>query len=157
MIEAVESWVDALRQELRRHGEMLRLLDHQRQFIKVRPLEEVLRAVATLETQSATIKTARAHREKCQREFARLAQQPDDAGFSILIPLVQPEYRPLVKALVNENKELLFQVRHRAGGNRLLLKRAMKMMQDLLDSLPPTRETAAVDGNDVTRAGLWRP
>jgi flagellar biosynthesis/type III secretory pathway chaperone len=157
MIDALERLVDAMRQELQHYGEMLRLLDYQHQFIMVRATEEVFQSIAGIQTQGATIQNARAHREECQRDIARLVLQPDNAGFPILIPLVLADYRPLIKALGDENDELLFRVRERAGENHLLLSHTVKVMQDLLSTLAPSRETRVDDGNGTPHIYTHQP
>ena len=85
-------------------------------------------------------RVARAHREKCRCDIALNLEQPDHAGFSVLIPLLPPDYRPLLKALVDENNELLIRVRQRARQNHLLLSRSLELMQGLLNTLMPARE-----------------
>jgi hypothetical protein len=157
MIEALEHLIDALRQELQHYGELLRLLDCQRQFMMVRAPEEVFQSIAPIQTQGATIRNARAHREHCQRDIARLVLQPDNADFPILIPFVIPDYRPLIQALVDENNELLYRVRRRAGENQLFLTCAVKVMQELLNTLPPTRETRVDNTNGAPRGHTRQP
>jgi flagellar biosynthesis/type III secretory pathway chaperone len=157
MIEALERLVDAMRHELQHYGEMLRLLDYQHQFIMVRAMEDVFQSIAAIQTQGATIQDARAHREQCQRDIARLVLQPDNAGFPILILLVLPDYRPLIRALADENNELLFRVRQRAGENHLLLSHTVKVMQDLLNTLASSHETRVDNGNGTPHTHTHQP
>ncbi len=72
--------------------------------------------------------------------IALILDQPDHVGFAVLIPLLPPDYRPLLKALVDENNELLVRVRQRARQNHLLLSRSLELMQGLLNTLMPARE-----------------
>jgi flagellar biosynthesis/type III secretory pathway chaperone len=130
-----------LREELQQYGEMLALLDRQHQFIMVRAAEDVFQSINPIRAQGSAIQRARAHREKCRRGVALNFQQPDSAGFVVLIPLLPSDYRPLFKALVDENNELLLRVRNRARQNHLLLSRSVELMQGLLNTLLPSRET----------------
>ena len=51
-----------------------------------------------------------------------------------------------MKALVDENNELLVRVQQRARQNHLLLSRSVELMQGLLNSLLPGRETRVYNG-----------
>jgi hypothetical protein len=48
---------------------------------------------------------------------------------------------------VDENNELLVRVRQRARQNHLLLSRSAELMRGLLETLLPSRETRACNGN----------
>jgi flagellar biosynthesis/type III secretory pathway chaperone len=159
MIEPIERLIEALRQELQQYGEMLTLLDHQHQFITSRAAEDVFQSMTPIQAQGAIIQSARAYREECRRDIARTLQQPDNADFSVLIPLLLADYRPLIQALVDENNELLVRVRQRARQNHLLLSRSVELMKGLLNTLLPSRETRVYNGhgnmhthNNVTRS-----
>lgn len=141
MIEHIQHLIDSLREELQQYGEMLALLDRQHQFIMLRAADEVFQSISPIQAQGSVIQTARANREKCRRDIALFLEQPDHAGFAVLIPLLLPDYRPLLKALVDENNELLVRVRQRARQNHLLLSRSLELMQGLLNTLMPSRET----------------
>jgi flagellar biosynthesis/type III secretory pathway chaperone len=141
MIEHIQHLIGALREELQQYGEMLALLDQQHQYIMVRAAQEVFHSICPIKLQGAVIQSARAHREKCRSGSALILQQCDSAGFSVLIPLFPPDYRPLITALVDENNELLLRVRKRARQNHLLLSRSLELMQGLLNTLFPSRET----------------
>jgi flagellar biosynthesis/type III secretory pathway chaperone len=147
MIEHIQSLIEALREELQQYGEMLALLDRQHQYIMIRAAEDVFQSISPIQTQGAAIQSARAHREKRRGNLAEILQQPGDTPFAALIPLLPPDYRPLIKALVDENNELLVRVRQRARQNHLLLSRSVELMQGLLNTLMPSRETRVYNGN----------
>ena len=86
-------------------------------------------------------------RENRRSEMAAVLEQPEESPFGMLIPLFPADYRPLVHALVDENNELLVRVRQRARRNHLLLSRSVELMQGLLDTLLPSRETRVYNGN----------
>ncbi|HEX3988341.1 MAG TPA: flagellar export chaperone FlgN [Verrucomicrobiae bacterium] len=147
MIEYIQRLIDALRLELQEYGEMLRLLDRQHQFIMVRDAEEVFQSIVPIQAQGCAIQNACARREDGRRGVALAVEQADDSTFAVLIPLLPPDYRPLIKALVDENNELLLRVRQRARQNHLLLSRSVELMQGLLDTLLPSRETRVYTGH----------
>ena len=131
------SIIDALRNELQQYGEMLALLDHQQELVRMRGADDILHSIAAINSQSATIQSARERREAMQRELAETLGQPADATFATLLPLVAEHYRPLVGALVQENNELLQRVRHRAGENQAMLRRSLELMQRFITTLSP--------------------
>jgi flagellar biosynthesis/type III secretory pathway chaperone len=147
MIEHIKNLIDTMREELQEYGEMLRLLDRQHQFIMARDSEEVFQSIGPIQNQGCAIKNARARREERRGDLALGLDQSEDSCFSALIPLLPPDYRPLIRALVDENNELLLRVRQRARQNHLLLSRSVELMQGLLDTLLPSRETRVYNGH----------
>lgn len=147
MTETIIVMVAALRDELEQYGEMLALLDRQQQHVINRAAEEVFHSIGQIKQQGVAIQDSRERREQCRERLATAAGQAVDAPFTVLIPLLPPDYRPLVSALVHENNELLVRVRQRARQNHLLLSRSVELMQGLINSLFPGRETKVYDGH----------
>jgi flagellar biosynthesis/type III secretory pathway chaperone len=129
--------VEALRDELKNYGEMLALLDRQQEYLMTRAANEVSQSIGLVQAQGLAIQQARERREDCRRAVAGEAGEEESASFKELIPLLPSDYQPLLKALVDENNELLFRVRRRARQNHLMLKRSVELMQQLLNSLCP--------------------
>jgi flagellar biosynthesis/type III secretory pathway chaperone len=146
MTERIQSLINALRDELKEYGEMLALLDRQQKSVIDRDADEIFQSVGFIQRQGSTIAQRRASREECARAISLELGQPSDAGFAVLIPLLPAVYRPLVKALVDENNELLIRVQQRARQNHLLLSRSVELMQGLLDTLFPSREMRVYNG-----------
>jgi flagellar biosynthesis/type III secretory pathway chaperone len=146
MTERIQNLVNALRDELKEYGELLALLDRQQQSVIERDADQVFQSVGFVQRQGSAIAEARARREESAREIARDLCQEPDASFALLIPLLPAAYRPLVKALVDENNELLVRVQQRARQNHLLLSRSVELMQGLLDSLLPSSEMRVYNG-----------
>lgn len=146
MTERIQNLINALRDELKEYGEMLALLDRQQQSVIARHADEVFQSVRFIRRQAEVFTAARAHREECFRAAIQEFALPADAGFAVLIPLLPADYRPLVQALVDENDQLLVRVQQRARQNHLLLSRSLELMQGLLDSLVPSRETRVYNG-----------
>jgi flagellar biosynthesis/type III secretory pathway chaperone len=124
---------------------MLALLDRQQEHLIARTASEVFQSISLIKAQGAAIQQARARRDECRCRVAGLCQQPSDAGFAVLIPLLPPDYQPLLRALVDENNELLMRVRRRARQNHLLLRRSVELMQELLNTLLPSRQASVYD------------
>ena len=147
MTMSIKQLIDALRDELQNYGEMLALLDRQQELLVARAASEVFQSISTIKAQGAAIQSARARREECRRMVACDCGQQGDCHFATLIPLLPPDYRPLLGALVEENNELLARVHKRARQNHLMLRRSVELMQELLNTLLPVRQTSVYDGN----------
>ena len=129
--------IDSLREELKQYGEMLARLDHQQAVVMRRRTDDLLPSVETVNGQAAVIAAARGEREQRQRHLARHLHLPETAGLTEILPLLPPDYRPLVQALVKENNELLTRVQQRARQNHLLLSHAVELMQRLMTVIFP--------------------
>lgn len=138
MKELLFNLIEALREELKQYGEMLALLDQQQQLVMRRQVAELPENVNSVNAQAGVIAAARQEREQRQRHLARLLQLPETSGFLVLIPLLPPEYRPLLEALVRENNELLVRVQQRARQNHLMLSHCVELMQQLINSIFPS-------------------
>jgi len=145
MTAPLENLIEALRNELQQYGEMLALLDHQTELVKQRGSDDILHSIAAISTQSAMIQVARETRMFNQRQLAQALKEPLDAAFGRLVPKLPAEYRPLVKALIQENNELLERVRERAEENQVLLRRCVDMMQQFITAIAPDKRVAPRD------------
>ena len=153
-IDNVEVLVGALREELQEYGEMLALLDRQQEQVKARSASEIFQSISQIQAQAWAIQSARQHREKCRSLAAVARGQPENAPFSELIPQLPPDYQPLVRALVEENNHLLGRVRQRARQNHVLLRRSVELMQELMRTLFPARQSSVYTGNGQKRTPL---
>ena len=144
--ESIQTLITALREELQQYGEMLALLDRQQEQVKARSAGEIFQSISLIQAQAAAIQGARQHREKCRGNAALAWGRPENAPFPDLIPLLPPDYRPLLQALVEENNQLLGRVRQRARQNHVLLRRSVELMQELLRTLFPARQTSVYNG-----------
>ena len=71
------------------------------------------------------------------KQYGEMLALPESSSFTVLIPLLPADYRPLVDALVRENNELLARVQQRARQNHLLLSYCVELMQQLINSIYP--------------------
>ena len=127
MIQSIKSLIDALRDELQNYGEMLALLDQQQEHLVARAVAEVFQSISLIKAQGGAIQRACARREDCRL------------------------------ALVGENNELLLRVRRRARQNHLMLRRSVELMQELLNTLLPSRRASVYDGTGAHPASLCAP
>jgi flagellar biosynthesis/type III secretory pathway chaperone len=147
MIQSIKLLIDSLRDELQNYGEMLALLDRQQAYLIARDASEVFQSISLIKAQGAAILRSRATREESRRAVALDSHQAPETAFSDLIPLLPADYQPLMRALVDENNELLVRVRRRARQNHLMLRRSVELMQELLNTLLPTRQNSVYDMN----------
>lgn len=159
MTSAIENLINALRHELQQYGEMLALLERQQQQIAARSADDVYGSIAPIKLQGQAIQKARADREERRAELAVSVQLDREASFAALVPALPAECRPLLKALVDENNELLIRVRQRARQNHLRLARSIELMRSLINSLFPSQETRVYNGrgNMKVRRAIPRP
>ena len=137
MNELLHNLIEALREELKQYGEMLALLDDQQELVVLRKAPDLLPSVAAVDAQAEAIRIARQEREQRRRHLARTLRLEEAIGFKELTPYLPAEYQPLVKALVQENNELLLRLQRRARQNHLLLKQAVELMQRSITTLSP--------------------
>jgi flagellar biosynthesis/type III secretory pathway chaperone len=155
--DSIEPLITALREELQHYGEMLALLDRQQEQVKARSASEIFQSISLIQAQAAAIQAARQHREQCRAAAALACRRTPNAPFADLIPLLPPDYQPLLRALVDENNHLLGRVRQRARQNHVLLRRSVELMQELLRTLFPARQTSVYNGNGHKRGQLLNP
>ncbi|HZR19377.1 MAG TPA: flagellar protein FlgN [Verrucomicrobiae bacterium] len=137
MNEPLNNLIEALREELKQYGEMLALLDQEQELVMHRQTLGIAPCVSAINAQADTLQAVRQEREQRRRHLAGLLQIPLESSFKDLISRLPAPYQPLLQALVQENKELLFRVQQRARQNHLLLSRMVELMQKLIGSLVP--------------------
>lgn len=137
MNEFLTILIQALREELKQYGEMLALLDQQQSLVMQRQTNDLLSSVSGINFQTSIMVATRLEREQRQRQMARHLGLPENAGFVLIVPLLPPDYRPLMQALVQENNELLVRVQQRVRQNHLLLSHAVDLMQQLINTIIP--------------------
>lgn len=142
----VTNLMERLREELQEYGEMLTLLDQQQESVLARAGEEVTRTALATGEQMARVQAARQRREASQQAVAAALGRAAETDFATLIPLLPPNYRVAVDALVRQNNGLLIRVQQRARQNHLLLGRAMQLMQQFINVLVPTAGPAVYNG-----------
>ncbi len=157
MTKDINLLIDALRDELQNYGEMLALLDRQQGYLVARDASEVFQSISLIKAQGAAIQLSRDCREMCRRTVAEAWSQPRETSFNDLIPLLPADYQPLLRALVDENNELLMRVRRRARQNHIMLSRSVELMQELLNTLLPSRQSSIYDGSGNRPARVAAP
>lgn len=148
MIVTLQNLIEALRNELQQYGEMLALLDHQQELVRLQGPDHLPHSISAIDNQGAAIQAARASRQLAQRNLAGELDQPRGSTFAHLLPLIPEQYRPLVTALIQENNELLLRVRERAQENHLLLRRSMEKMQRFITTLSPQDQSPPISLED---------
>ena len=143
MMAVPKKLIEALRHELQEYGEMLALLDHQRDLITQRGADEILYSITAINQQHSVIHAASEQRTLAQQELAGRLHQSDTPAAELLPHLPAP-YRPLVQALLAEIDHLVERVRQRAGQNQVLMQRSTELMQRFIRSFSPPEKPAAL-------------
>jgi flagellar biosynthesis/type III secretory pathway chaperone len=154
MNELLHNLIEALREELKEYGEMLALLDQQQQMVTHRQTQDLLQCVGSINVQAETIAIARREREQRQREVARELHLSADASFTEVMPKLPSPFQGLVKALVQENNQLLARIQQRARQNHLMLTRIVDLMQRFLGSLFPGNPATYDNAGQLLGAAL---
>ncbi len=147
MNDLLHNLIEALREELKQYGEMLAVLEQQHQSVVQRQTNTLLQNVADINAQANVIAAVRHEREQHRRHVARQIGLEENASFALIIPLLPPDYRPLMQALVHENNALLIRIQQRARQNQLLLSHAVELMQQLINSIFPGSNPKTYDNN----------
>jgi flagellar biosynthesis/type III secretory pathway chaperone len=146
MNPALDPLIESLREELQQYGEMLALLDNQQEYVVTRAADDMLQTASEIQAQTGAIERARKTRDEHRRELAELLGRPSDTAFADLIPLMPEDYRPLVRALVDENNQLLHRIQQRARQNHVLLNRSVDLMKQFMNALIPSLRPTIYNG-----------
>lgn len=143
MTHDLHALIASLREELKQYGEMLLLLDQQEHAARGSAPQLSFQRTAALPRQVEAVMEARRVREIRRRALARELRQDEDATLFQLMPLLPPQFRPLLQSLLEENHDLFQSVQRAARDNHDLLSRSTASMARSLDLLFPADETAA--------------
>ena len=139
MTRTLQHLIDALRQELQQHGELLARLDEAPPVTRDSPARED----RPVESQGAALLASQRERERIQHQLAWATEQPDACSFDELIPALPPDYRPLLSALVEENESLRRRVGQRLREDLGWLDRARELSTRTLGAISfPHADTA---------------
>lgn len=150
MKEALNSFIDSLREELKQYGEMLALLDHQQELVVTPYGPELIQSVLSIDAQTRAVHAARKAREDRCRGLAAALNLDEHAGLTELAGRLPAHYQPLVEALVQENQALLSRVRQHARQNHRLLSRTVELMERLMNSFASATNPATFTATGLT-------
>jgi flagellar biosynthesis/type III secretory pathway chaperone len=148
MNQAWETVAENLRAEIAEYGRLLVLFEEQRNLIRRADPEGVLRVSNEIQAQVAVLDQCR-HTRECEIEaFAKALGRPGSSTLRSLLPLIVPDARPLLEALIAEVNLLIHRVRRDGRQNHRLLACAVECHQEVLRRLRPEAftKTYAPDG-----------
>ncbi len=157
MINSIKILIEALREELQNYGEMLALLDRQQESWSHAPPPKSFNPSASSRPKAPPSSKRAPAARNAARQLAGECRQPWRPASPLLIPLLPSDYQPLLRALVDENNQLLMRVRRRARQNHLLLRRSVELMQELLNTLLPSRQASVYDDTGSRLAASTAP
>ena len=112
--------IELLRAELQQYGEMLaRFDDEDSPNARETPEEGLAKAVA-LQDQKKVIEQTLHRREQVQEQLTRHLRLPKEASLRDVIPSLPGPYQSLVRALVDENRELLARISSKRASQKRL-------------------------------------
>jgi flagellar biosynthesis/type III secretory pathway chaperone len=128
---------ERLREELADYGGLLRLFEEQQNALFSRDADSVLRLAHEIEHHAFALARTRTRREQAVADFAEQNGQPTTSSLRSMLPLIEPDARPLLEALISEVNLLLHRVRRTSRHNHSLLARAVESHQETLQQLRP--------------------
>lgn len=151
--QTLEAFVEALRHELQGYGELLALMESQQQLIISRDSPKIESSASDINRQFHIIQKLKESRRDKQKVLSVGLGLSPEALYEHIRRALPSEYRTLTDALVEENNELLKEVRVKAKQNQLLLFRTVEMMQEFINHIIPRSDEKSYDatGNSATR------
>jgi hypothetical protein len=134
-----EQIADCLREEIAEYGGLLHLFEVQQLALSNRDGGSVLRHGNAINALARKLTDCRTRRDKVVEAFATRHGSPPSSSLRSLLPLIKPDARPLLEALVDETSHLLRRVRRASRRNHALLAGAATLQQETLQLLrtPP--------------------
>jgi flagellar biosynthesis/type III secretory pathway chaperone len=126
-----------LRAELADYGGLLNLFEQQQRRLSARDSETVLSFATRIEAQARLIAQSRTRREQAVAAFAGDKGRPTTSSLRTMLSLIEPDARPLLKALITEVGLLLHRVRRASRHNHTMLTRAVEVHNETLQHLRP--------------------
>jgi hypothetical protein len=126
-----------LRTELADYGGLLNLFEEQQQRAGCGDTENVLNVATRIEAQARLVAQSRARRQEVVAQYAGEQGRPATASLRALLSLIEPDARPLLKALMTEVNILLHRVRRASRHTHTLLSRAAQVHHETLQHLHP--------------------
>jgi len=137
MTNPLQRLIESLRNELQQYGEMLALLEQQRQAVLFQGANGILQYISSINSQSHIISKARDIRKMALTRLGHTLDLGDEIKFSNLIPCLPEPVRPLVTALIQENNALLLRIRQRAQQNHVCMQKTVDHMKNFIEQLGP--------------------
>lgn len=141
-------FVEALRREIEAYGELLRLIEEQKDTILQRDPQLLTACCDAIEQHVQSMQPVSEHRKSLQAKHTSGEGEPDVAT---LIRQAPSDMRPMLEALHDEIRGLLERSRSRLQRNQMMMSRARELTDQLQKAVFPGTETAPVYG---TRGNL---
>ncbi len=135
MTDSLDNLIESLREELTQYGELLALLEAQQQHILERSPDLVQEGAHQIRVQTQHLERLKGHREITRKQLYADLSLEATARLGDSLDRLPPEYRPLVQALVDDNRFSITRIRKLARQNHLLLNRSLTTANELVDSL----------------------
>jgi len=134
--------IEALRVELQQYGELLARFEDPATHSGSGTPEEVLATVATIQGQRRVVAKTVRQREQIQRRFARHVRLPEAAELNEIVTVLPRQYQLLIRALVDENKDLSVRAEQTTDRERVFLRRSLQLMSTGFERAPKRRSAA---------------
>jgi hypothetical protein len=147
MIDQIELLVERLRDELKQYGELMALLDRQQELVLQRDADGIQATGEQIDQQSFVLEELKAIRQRVQEDLAQAMGMSPSTTIEALLPNIPEAYRPLIKALVEDNNFSIQRIGRVARQNHMLLSRSIEMVGGLIRSICPDQTPNVYDGS----------
>lgn len=135
--------LSALRNELEVYGELLRLIDLQKECILRREPQELAESCSQLDQHTRIMRETCHNRQNIQ---SKCEGPGDEEKLQKIIPEAPLEMQPLLNALIDEINRLLETTRSQMQRNQLLLNKANQLNEQMRQALIPNLKIPPVYG-----------
>lgn len=147
MIDHIERLVERLREELKQYGELMALLDRQQELVLLRDADGIQSTAEQIDQQSVILEELKTLRQGVQEQVAQALGLEKPNKIEALIPYLPEAYRPLIKALVEDNNLSIQRIGRVARQNHMLLSRSIEMVGGLIRSICPDQSPSVYNGS----------
>ena len=147
MIDQIELLVERLRDELKQYGELMALLDRQQELVLQRDADGIQATAEQIDQQSIVLEDLKSIRQQVQEDLAQVLGMPSVTTIEELLPHMPEAYRPLIKALVEDNNFSIQRIGRVARQNHMLLSRSIEMVGGLIRSICPEQSPNVYNGS----------
>jgi len=135
LLPLIQNLKEALCGELTEYGEMLALLEQERDSVVTGYVTEVVRSAEALDEQQLVIRSVRHERGMCQSILAGALGRPADTCLNDIVPLLPQPHQFPVTNLAREITEILGRVQNSFQQNHSLLNQSLDKLQSLIQTM----------------------
>jgi len=135
LLPLIQNLKQALCGELTEYGEMLAILEQERDSVATGCVREVVRSAEALDQQQLVIRSVRHERGMCQTLLAVALGRPVDTSLNDIVPLLPQPHQFPITSLAREINDILGRVQNSFQQNHSLLNQCLDKLQSLIQTM----------------------